>query len=209
MPEFATVNTEFKIGQHIKLTTVTYGEAVYDCKGNIVNSNWPGVKFEYTGIVSEVYKEGGNGATVVKCKQIKKPKNRDSLDYFNFYPQNIGRNEIVELLPAPTIKMYIAVLDEFPDYMVPTLVAHSILNAHLKFEKDRIYKKWLEESFKKCVIRVNQKEFDRIAELPKVHLGHENNTLGGKKSCAVVCPIDGELPNVLKYAKLWKPLEQQ
>ena len=25
-------------------------------------------------------------------------------------------------------KMYIAVLDEAPDYMVPTLVAHSVLN---------------------------------------------------------------------------------
>lgn len=208
-PNLATSNTVFSVGQHVKLTTIVHGEAVYDRKGNLANSNWPGVKFEYAGIVSEVYQEGSNGATVVRCKRIKKPKNLESLDYFNFYPQNIGRNEIVELLPSPTIKMYIAVLDEFPDYMTPTLVAHSVLNAHLKFEKDRIYKTWLEESFKKCVIRVNQKEFDRIAALPNVHLGHENNTLGGKKSCAVVCPIDGELPNVLKYAKLWKPLEKQ
>lgn len=103
------------------------------------------------------------------------------------------------------MKLYIAVLDEFPDYMTPTLVAHSMLSAHLKFQDEPTYQKWLTESFKKCVLRVNQKEFDKIAELPNVHLGHENNTLGGKKSCAVICPAEGEYPNVLKFARLWKP----
>lgn len=103
------------------------------------------------------------------------------------------------------MKMYIAVLDEFPDYMVPTLVAHSVIAAHLKFENIPTYKIWLNESFKKCVIRVNQKEFDKISQLENVHLGHENKTLEAKKSCAVICPIEGEQPNVLKFAKLWKP----
>lgn len=103
------------------------------------------------------------------------------------------------------MKLYIAVLDEFPDYMVPTLVAHSVLAAHLKFNDNNVYQKWLNESFKKCVVRVNQKEFDKIEKLELVHLGHENNTLEGRKSCVVVCPIEGELPNVLKFAKLWNP----
>ena len=107
------------------------------------------------------------------------------------------------------MKMYIAVLDEFPDYMTPTLVAHSILAAHFKFAENEDYQDWLKNSFKKCVVRVNQKEFDKIAELPNVHLGHENKTLDAKKSCAVVCPIKGEQPNVLKFAKLWKPKGQQ
>ena len=31
------------------------------------------------------------------------------------------------------MKMYIAVLDEVPEHMVPTLVAHSVLAAHMKF----------------------------------------------------------------------------
>ena len=103
------------------------------------------------------------------------------------------------------MKLYIAVHDEFPDYMTPTLVAHSVLAAHLTFQNIPVYQKWLTESFKKCVVRVNQKEFDKISKLPNVHLGHENNTLDAKKSCAVVCPIDSELPNVLKFAKLWSP----
>jgi hypothetical protein len=117
-------------------------------------------------------------------------------------------------------RMYIAVLDEFPDYMVPTLVAHTVLGAHLKFSAQKHdsywggsepvypqYNTWLTNSFKKCVVKVNQKEFDKIAALPNVYLGYENNTLEGRKSCAIVCPYaEGEkLPNVLKFAKLWKP----
>lgn len=103
------------------------------------------------------------------------------------------------------MKMYIAVLDEFPDYMTPTLVAHSVLAAHIKFRCLETYQKWLEESFKKCVVRVNEKEFKKISELENVHLGHENTTLEGRSSCAIVCPFSGDVPNVLKFAKLWKP----
>lgn len=110
-------------------------------------------------------------------------------------------------------KMYIAVLDEFPDYMTPTLVAHTVLGAHRRFANSDnpvydVYMNWLDYSFKKVVVRVNQKEFDRIAALPNVHIGHENNTLDGKRSCVVVCPAsDGSIPNVLKFAKLWVPKE--
>jgi len=117
-------------------------------------------------------------------------------------------------------KMYIAVLDEFPDYMTPTLVAHAVLGAHLKFSKGEYtihdsailykhptYMNWLENSFKKCVVRVNEKEFNKIFSLPDVYVAHEKNTLDGRDSCIVVCPRpDEELPNVLKFAKLWKPL---
>jgi len=105
------------------------------------------------------------------------------------------------------MKMYIAVLDEFPDYMTPTLVAHSVLAAHLNFENILEYNDWIDNSFKKCVVRVNQKEFDKMKNLPNVYVGHEKNTLDGKDSCVVVCPYaeDKPLPNVLKFAKLWKP----
>ena len=102
------------------------------------------------------------------------------------------------------MKLYIAVLDEFPDYMTPTLVAHAMLGAHLQFKEDGVYQAWLAYSFKKCVVRVNQREFDKISALPNVYLAHENTTLDGHKSCAVVCPRE-ETPNVLRFAKLWKP----
>lgn len=107
-----------------------------------------------------------------------------------------------------TQRLYLAVLDEFPDFMVPTLVAHAMLSAHLKFQHYPDYQRWLTTSFKKCVVRVNQREFNKIAQLDLVHLGHENKTLGGKPACAVVCPLaihEEALPNVLKFAKLWAP----
>ena len=105
-------------------------------------------------------------------------------------------------------KLYIAVLDEFPDYMTPTLVAHAMLCAHLAwynscYEDGKLYNDWLQNSFKKCVVRVSQKEFDRIAALPDVYLAHESNTLNGRLACAVVCPRQ-HIPNVLRYARLWK-----
>ena len=112
--------------------------------------------------------------------------------------------------------MYIAVLDEVPDYMTPTLVAHAVLGYHQMYgysdldnphEYEVLYDKWYYTSFKKCVLRVNRKEFDKIAALPNVGLFHENNTLEGKKSCAVLV-VGEEIPNVLKFAKLWKPKKQ-
>lgn len=109
--------------------------------------------------------------------------------------------------------MYLAVLDTVPDFMVPTLVAHAVLGYDMKIHATLtsnplvlLYYQWREHSFKKCVVRVNQKEFDKISVLPNVGLFHENTTLDGKKACAVLV-VDDDVPNVLKYAKLWKPKE--
>lgn len=103
-------------------------------------------------------------------------------------------------------KLYIAVLDDFPDYMVPTLVAHTILNHHNAHSYSDAYRAWFDSSFRKVVVRVNQKEFNRISNLYGCVVGHENSTLGGRPSCAVYL-YDGllEIPNVLKFAKLWAP----
>lgn len=102
--------------------------------------------------------------------------------------------------------MYIAVLDAVPDHITPTLVAHAVLGAHLVHSGNENYDHWLKNSFKKCVVRVNEKEFTKIAAMPGVYLGHESTTLEGIKSCAIPIPCNNEdLPNVLKFAKLWKP----
>lgn len=106
------------------------------------------------------------------------------------------------------LKMYIAVLDTVPDHMVPVLVAHSVLGSHLRWEGELYgdYIEWLATSFRKCVIRVNSKEFAKIAVLPGAYAGHENTVLSGEPSCLVLCPRPG-WPNVVKFAKLWKPQE--
>ena len=116
-------------------------------------------------------------------------------------------------LPVPVryLKLYIAVLDDCPDFMVPTLVAHSMLGAHLEWVRQHLcdptlYDEWLTDSFRKCVVRVSRKEFEKIKKLDNVYLGHENTTLGGEKSCAIPYPVwNDEVPNVLKFAKLWRP----
>ena len=108
-------------------------------------------------------------------------------------------------------KLYICVRDDFPDYMTPTLVAHAVLRHHIIEEQrddvngindyDR-YIKWLNDSFKKCVVRVNKKEFAKIKQLPNVVESWENNTLGGEVSCLTIVANTNE-HNVLKFAKLW------
>jgi hypothetical protein len=118
------------------------------------------------------------------------------------------------------MKMYIAVLDSVPDFMTPTLVAHSVLAAHTHFltankledimdhgpYKFPDYIDWFENHFRKVVVRVNEKEFVKICQIPDVYLGHENTTLGGEKCCAIPPPCDNDnRENVLKFAKMWKP----
>lgn len=103
-------------------------------------------------------------------------------------------------------KMYIAVLDEAPDYMVPTLVAHSILVAHVKFQHEQIYQNWLTDSFRKVTLKVNRKEFDKIRSTLVCHEGHENTICNAEPSCLIIMPVESDsVPNVLKYGKLWKP----
>jgi hypothetical protein len=107
------------------------------------------------------------------------------------------------------MRLYIAVLDEFPDYMVPTLVAHTMLSAHLKFAGNADYDRWLTTSYRKCVVRVNEREFQKICALPGVYVGYEKHTLGARNSCAIPIPCENDdVPNVLKFAKLWKPLNE-
>lgn len=111
------------------------------------------------------------------------------------------------LLPPvtrPPMKLYIAVLDTVPSHMVPVLVAHAVVTAHQTFEDRQMYQHWLLNSFKKVVLKVNAKEFNKILALPDISRSHENTVLQGSTSCAVVCPR-AELPRVLQFAKLWTP----
>jgi hypothetical protein len=104
-------------------------------------------------------------------------------------------------------KLYIAVLDEVPDYITPTLVAHSVLAAHLKFSGLASYDNWLTNSFRKVVLKTNKREFEKIKQLDNVHEGYENKTLNGEISCLVVCPRE-DYPNVIRFAKMWRPSGQ-
>jgi hypothetical protein len=102
-------------------------------------------------------------------------------------------------------KLYIAVLDTVPDNMVPVLVAHAMLTAHLAFYGEHAaYSDWLNYSFRKVVLKVNQKEFNKILLEDAVSVSHENSTLGGADSCIVVSPREDHC-SVIKFAKMWAP----
>lgn len=110
-------------------------------------------------------------------------------------------------------KMYICVREDFPDFIVPTLVGHAVLGHHLiETQQDdvngitdyELYTDWLNNSFRKCVVKVTLKEFEKIKQLPNVVESWENNTLNGEVSCLTVV-VGEDIPKVLKYAKLWKP----
>ena len=110
------------------------------------------------------------------------------------------------------LRMYIAVHENAPDHMTPTLVAHSVLGAHLRFIDNaycNIYNDWLNNSFKKIVVKVNKKEFAKIQDLEfkgySVYAGYENTIMNAEPSCLVVIENVTNICNVLKFAKLWKP----
>ena len=106
-------------------------------------------------------------------------------------------------------KMYIAVREDVPDYMVPTLVAHTVLSSYISRRDGSylgsytdLYDHWLEYSFKKCVVKVSPKQFERVKEIPHVYLGHESTTLNGEKSCGIIVVEDNHPYKVIQFAKL-------
>ena len=110
--------------------------------------------------------------------------------------------------------LYIGILDTVPSQMVPVLVAHSVMNADTAYQDRERYAEavdryldWKLNSFRKCTLSVNEKEFGRLCQLhPGVFTGYENTVLGGAPSCVIPLPYNREdRPNVLRYARLWEP----
>lgn len=100
-------------------------------------------------------------------------------------------------------KLYIAVLkDAFDEDMSHTMlsIAHVTLMAHKAFQGIPEYDDWLANSFRKCLILVNKKEFEKIKQLENVVVATET-AMPGWELTAAVCPRS-DYPNVLKYAKL-------
>lgn len=85
----------YKIGDKIKLTTKTYGEAVTDRRGMAV---WlPPYIATYIGIVKSVGPECGlNSATVVRCTGGNVELGLHS--GFQFYPLHNGPDQVVQVM---------------------------------------------------------------------------------------------------------------
>ena len=63
---------------------------------------------------------------------------QEALDLIKEFCDNYQTTD-TKPIPVKYLKLYIAVLDEVNDGMVPTLVAHSMLGAHLQFYEENTY----------------------------------------------------------------------
>lgn len=101
------------------------------------------------------------------------------------------------------MKMYICILDTVPDNFVPVIAAHASLALYLKFGNLSLMDEWLATSFKKCVVSVNQKEFDAAKNFEH-NVVLTESALGGSEVCVALTPRK-EWPKAVKFYKLWKP----
>lgn len=104
------------------------------------------------------------------------------------------------------LKMYIVVRDDVPVNITPTLVAHSAINAHIKFNgKSELYDEWLEKYYYKVTVKVDKNVFEKIRSTIPCHEGYENKTCNGEITCLVCEPVwSDNTPKPLIYASLWK-----
>lgn len=101
------------------------------------------------------------------------------------------------------MKMYILILNDVPDNLVPVTAAHASLACYLEYPNDLEMKIWLSTSFKKVVCSVNQTEFDKAKEAGNYNITTES-ALGGRVVAITFVPRR-EFPKCFSFFKLWKP----
>lgn len=124
-------------------------------------------------------------------------------------------NTVYKLGPH-AFKLYIVVRSDVPDHMVPVLVAHTVLKAHIEFEKAPWYQVWLEQSFKKVVVKANPTQFKKLvveysgitgqANTPCGVTGYENTVHNAETTCLIPMVVHNDtIPKALRRLRLWKP----
>src|SRR5574337_1870775 len=99
------------------------------------------------------------------------------------------------------LKLYIAINSEElkKDFAHTILsVSHVTLMAHLAFKDLPEYQDWLTNSFRKCLVLVNNKEFSKMKQLPNVVVATES-ACGNREITLALAPRT-EWPNVVKFA---------
>lgn len=99
--------------------------------------------------------------------------------------------------------MYILIKDDVPDHMVPVISAHVSLGTYLEFQHLTDMQDWLKNSFRKVVVKVNQKEFDNMKNSEYNRRVFTESALDGMEVAIGCVPTEQEKP--FKFYKLWKP----
>lgn len=104
------------------------------------------------------------------------------------------------------MKMYIGVREGVPDHMVPVVVAHAVLRHHTMHKQSYVlYDHWFHNSFKKCVVQISDRAWRHMKNMEGVVLSYENTVMDGDYCCATIVVTEEGVPNVFKFAPLWKP----
>jgi hypothetical protein len=105
------------------------------------------------------------------------------------------------------------VLDTVPNNLVPIITAHASLAYYLSnnkfkpFDKDRVtytLHNWINTPFRKVVCKVNQKEFGNLKELSNINITTASELYDTEVAITLLSSFYSEIPNVVKFAKLWK-----
>ena len=91
---------EYNIGDTLRITLSTYGGAVYDKKGRVINENQKPDVSVYIGVVVEMKHEGERGPLRITCDLAGK----SIMPILCFYPKDNGPNQKVEVIKASTLR---------------------------------------------------------------------------------------------------------
>lgn len=112
------------------------------------------------------------------------------------------------------LKMYICIKRSIPSHKA-VAIAHGVLMAHLKFysdnvisfERSKIYREWLTNSFRKVVCEVTDDEFEQLKQTDDMKTGWAvivtESALPGIETAIIFCPRH-EWPKMFKYFPLLK-----
>lgn len=98
--------------------------------------------------------------------------------------------------------MYILVRENVEQDKAIVSVAHASLACHLKFQGNEEYMDWLQNSFKKVVCMVNDKEFDK-AKAFEDNIVITESSLDNEEMCIVFKPRS-EWPKPFSFYRLYK-----
>lgn len=101
------------------------------------------------------------------------------------------------------LRMYILIRDSIDIGHAMLAVGHGVLACYRKYQDDPYMKEWFENSFRKVVCKVNDKEFEKAKTFDK-HVLMTESGLGGAETALVFCPRPDEtLEKPFKFYKLW------
>ena len=96
--------------------------------------------------------------------------------------------------------MYILVKEDLTPGWAALAAAHTSLMVYLRYEKDPLVKDWLDNSFKKVVCTVTDKEFERAKKFHDNVIMTESD-LDNKEMAIGFCPRK-EWPNAFRHYRL-------